>query len=191
MSEVDRCNVGRRTLSTLLGTGAAATFGGAVSAHGDAGSSGEPIPIGDVAARDPLSTRLTREYRCALSVRQRGNGVRLVPAAGDGGFQPGSVSAFSVMRSSLRPATQQLVRMMDHAPSRHDRLDDPLPEPGPVAVHHSGQRGDDRQAGGDVAVEPVERGRQAASTGGRSRRSVLGDRTGSGWTVAARARDVA
>ena len=88
MSMVDRCNVGRRKLLALLGSGAAATIGGAASIHGDTGPSGEPVSVaGDAAAHDPLSTRLTREYRRALSVRQRGNGVRVVPAAGDGGFQ--------------------------------------------------------------------------------------------------------
>ena len=80
MSMVDRCNVGRRRLLALLGSGAAATIGGAVSIQADAGASGDPMSVsGDVAAHDPLSTRLTRDTACAFRSSAREWGSCLYP----------------------------------------------------------------------------------------------------------------
>ena len=88
MSRVDRCNVGRRRLLALLGSGAAATIGGAASIQADAGA----IRRFDVRFRRGRRSRSAEHstdarVRRALSVRQRWNGVRVVPAARDGGFR--------------------------------------------------------------------------------------------------------
>jgi len=72
---------------------------------------------------------------------------------------------------------------LQHTAAGHDRLDDALAKPRGVAVHPPGKRGDDWQPGGDISVEAIECGRQAASPGGRLRRFVLGDRTGAGFTA--------
>src|SRR5262245_34324501 len=111
MSEVDRCNVGRRKLLALLGTGAAATFGGAVSTNGDAGSSGEQIPIGDVADRDPLSTRLTREYGVRFPFVSAGMGFVSYPPLVTAVSNAGGIG---VLGNAIEPppSTQQLIRMI-------------------------------------------------------------------------------
>jgi enoyl-[acyl-carrier protein] reductase II len=111
MSEIDRCNVGRRKLLALLGTGAAATFGGAVSTHADAGSSGEQIPIGDVADRDPLSTRLTREYGVRFPFVSAGMGFVSYPPLVTAVSNSGGIG---VLGNAIEPppSTQQLIRMI-------------------------------------------------------------------------------
>src|SRR5262245_46540169 len=111
MSEVDRCNVGRRRLLALLGTGAAATLGGAVSTHGDAGSSGEQLPIGEVAARDPLSTRLTREYGVRFPFVSAGMGFVSYPPLVTAVSNAGGIG---VLGNAIEPppSTRQLIRMI-------------------------------------------------------------------------------
>jgi enoyl-[acyl-carrier protein] reductase II len=109
MSDADL--VGRRRLLALLGTGAAATFGGAVSAHGDAGSSGAQVPIGDAAARDPLSTRLTREYGVRFPFVSAGMGFVSYPPLVTAVSNAGGIG---VLGNAIEPppSTQQLIRMI-------------------------------------------------------------------------------
>ncbi len=112
MSRVDRCNVGRRRLLALLGSGAAATIGGAASIHGDAGPSGEPMSVsGDVAAHDPLSTRLTREYGVRFPFVSAGMGFVSYPPLVTAVSNAGGIG---VLGNAIEPppSTQQLIRMI-------------------------------------------------------------------------------
>ena len=79
---------------------------------------------------------------------------------------------------------------LQHPAPGHDRVDHALAKPRRVAIDPSGKRSDDRQPGDDVAVEALERGRDAASPGGGAAWFVLGDGTHAGRAVAARVRDV-
>src|SRR5688572_11049231 len=112
MSRGDRCNVGRRRLLALLGSGAAATIGGGASIQADAGVSGDSMSVsGDVAARDPLSTRLTREYGVRFPFVSAGMGFvsypPLVTAVSDAG-------GIGVLGNAIEPpaSTRELIRMI-------------------------------------------------------------------------------
>ena len=112
MSRVDRCNVGRRRLLALLGSGAAATIGGAASIQADAGPSGEPMSVsGDVAAPDPLSTRLTREYGVRFPFVSAGMGFVSYPPLVTAVSNAGGIG---VLGNAIEPppSTQELIRMI-------------------------------------------------------------------------------
>jgi hypothetical protein len=95
MSMDYRYDAGRRRLLALLGSGAVATIGGAASTHGETRLPGEPASsTSQVAADDPLSTRLTREYGVRFPFVSAGMGfvsypplVTAVSNAGDAGVQ--------------------------------------------------------------------------------------------------------
>lgn len=112
MSMIDGCNVGRRKLLALLGTGAAATIGGAVSIQGDTGPRGEPESVtGDVAAHDPLSTRLTQEYGVRFPFVSAGMGFVSYPPLVTAVSNAGGIG---VLGNAIEPppSTQQLIRMI-------------------------------------------------------------------------------
>src|SRR5262245_34988997 len=54
---------------------------------------------------------------------------------------------------------------LEHPASSGHRLDDPFAKPGAVAVHPSWKRGDNRQSRCHVAVQTVERRREASAPG--------------------------
>jgi NAD(P)H-dependent flavin oxidoreductase YrpB (nitropropane dioxygenase family) len=111
MSEIDRFSAARRRLLALLGTGAAATFGGVVRTHANAGTSGEQTPAGDAAARDPLSTRLTREYGVRFPFVSAGMGFVSYPPLVTA---VSNVGGIGVLGNAIEPAssTRQLIRMI-------------------------------------------------------------------------------
>src|SRR5512134_232042 len=112
MSMVDGCNVGRRKLLALLGTGAAATIGGAVSIHGNTGQCGEPVSVtGDVAGHDPLSTRLTQEYGVRFPFVSAGMGFVSYPPLVTAVSNAGGIG---VLGNAIEPppSTRQLIRMI-------------------------------------------------------------------------------
>jgi NAD(P)H-dependent flavin oxidoreductase YrpB (nitropropane dioxygenase family) len=107
-----RYDAGRRRLLALLGSGAMATIGGAASTQGDAHLPGDAESVGSEApARDPLSTRLTREYGVRFPFVSAGMGFvsypPLVTAVSNGG-------GIGVLGNAIEPppSTQQLIRMI-------------------------------------------------------------------------------
>jgi enoyl-[acyl-carrier protein] reductase II len=112
MSMDDRCDVGRRRLLALLGSGAAATIGGAVSTHGETGAFPEQVPVaGDAADHDPLRTRLTREYGVRFPFVSAGMGFVSYPPLVTAVSNAGGIG---VLGNAIEPApsTQQLIRMI-------------------------------------------------------------------------------
>lgn len=107
----DRCDVGRRRLLALLGSGAAATIG-AVSTHGETGAFPEQVSVaGDAADHDPLRTRLTREYGVRFPFVSAGMGFVSYPPLVTAVSNAGGIG---VLGNAIEPApsTQQLIRMI-------------------------------------------------------------------------------
>jgi NAD(P)H-dependent flavin oxidoreductase YrpB (nitropropane dioxygenase family) len=107
----ERCDVGRRRLLALLG-GAAATIGGAVSMHGEPSGAGEPgSNARETVHRDPLSTRLTREYGVRYPFVSAGMGFVSYPPLVTAVSNAGGIG---VLGNAIEPppSTQQLIRMI-------------------------------------------------------------------------------
>ena len=108
----DQCDVGRRRLLTLLGSGAVATIGGAASTHAETPVQGGAISdAGEIAPRDPLSTRLTREYGVRFPFVSAGMGFVSYPPLVTAVSNAGGIG---VLGNAIEPApsTQQLIRMI-------------------------------------------------------------------------------
>jgi Amidohydrolase family len=92
-----------------LGSGAAARIGGAASIQGDAGPSGEPMSVsGDVAAHDPLSTRLTREYGVRFPFVSAGMGFVSYPPLVTAVSNAGDIG---VLGNAIEPAPSTRIRL--------------------------------------------------------------------------------
>ena len=107
-----RCDVGRRQLLALLGSGAAATIGGVVATHGAMAVPFEPgCATRDVVDRDPLRTRLTREYGVRFPFVSAGMGFVSYPPLVTAVSNAGGIG---VLGNAIEPAasTQQLIRMI-------------------------------------------------------------------------------
>jgi nitronate monooxygenase len=108
----ERCDVGRRRLLALLGSGAVVTIGGAASPHGEARLPGEPGSNStDIAGRDPLSTRLTREYGVRYPFVSAGMGFVSYPPLVTAVSSAGGIG---VLGNAIEPppSTRQLIRMI-------------------------------------------------------------------------------
>lgn len=106
----DRCDVGRRRLLALLGSGAVATV--AASTHGETVVSGASTSAaGDVTGGDPLSTRLTREYGVRFPFVSAGMGFVSYPPLVTAVSNAGGIG---VLGNAIEPpsSTQQLIRMI-------------------------------------------------------------------------------
>jgi NAD(P)H-dependent flavin oxidoreductase YrpB (nitropropane dioxygenase family) len=100
MSMDERCDVGRRRLLTLLGSGAIVTMGGTASAQADT-----------AVQHDPLSTRLTREYGVRFPFVSAGMGFVSYPPLVTAVSNAGGIG---VLGNAIEPppSTQQLIRMI-------------------------------------------------------------------------------
>jgi NAD(P)H-dependent flavin oxidoreductase YrpB (nitropropane dioxygenase family) len=111
----DRCDVGRRRLIALLGSGAVATIGGTAPAHAEPGpQSAGPVVndlSSDVTDRDPLSTRLTREYGVRFPFVSAGMGFVSYPPLVMAVSNAGGIG---VLGNAIEPppSTQQLIRII-------------------------------------------------------------------------------
>ena len=111
VSMEERCDVKRRRLLALLGSGAVVTIGGAAT-RGETGLPGKTgSATGDSGNHDPLTTRLTREYGVRYPFVSAGMGFVSYPPLVTAVSNAGGIG---VLGNAIEPApsTQQLIRMI-------------------------------------------------------------------------------
>lgn len=106
-----RFDGGRRRLLALLGSGAAATIGGAASTRAGTRPPSEPGSNARGVDDNPLSTRLTREYGVRFPFVSAGMGFVSYPPLVTAVSNAGGIG---VLGNALEPppSTQQLIRMI-------------------------------------------------------------------------------